>query len=103
MAGFLEIPPKTFTTLALLVGFFMLDALSANAQNTLGNFFMLVAQVLETSANQQIYLQGLGTPPSGTATPGSSADQETLAAQMAQLQQEVEALKALLAQQANGG
>lgn len=54
-----SLPPKQLTLVAVLLGFLLLDDLSANEQNTLGNFLMLIGQVLETSATQMQYLQGL--------------------------------------------
>jgi hypothetical protein len=44
-----DIPPKTFTLSACVVGFLLLDDLTAEEQNALGNWLMLVAQVLCTN------------------------------------------------------
>lgn len=44
-----DIPPKTFTLSATIVGFLLLDDLDAHEQNALGNWLMLVAQVLCTN------------------------------------------------------
>lgn len=44
-----NIPPKAFTLSACIVGFVLLDDLSAEEQNALGNWLMLVAQVLCTN------------------------------------------------------
>ena len=45
-----NIPPKLFTLSATAVGFILIDDLTANEQNALGNWLMLVAQVLSTNA-----------------------------------------------------
>lgn len=44
-----DIPPKLFTLSACIVGFILLDDLDAKEQNALGNWLMLVAQVLCTN------------------------------------------------------
>ena len=44
-----DIPPKLFTLSACIVGFILLDDLNAKEQNALGNWLMLVAQVLCTN------------------------------------------------------
>lgn len=47
--------PKFYTFTATLLGFIFLDEFTANEQNALGNWFMLIGQVMETnSAFQQI-------------------------------------------------
>ena len=45
-----NISPKTFTLSAVVVGFLLLDDATANEQNAMGNWLMLVAQVLCTNA-----------------------------------------------------
>ena len=98
MSDFTKMNPTAFTILAIIVGFLLIDHLSANAQNSLGNFLMLVGQVLETSANQIIYLQGLESQNSSSSSSNTSGtnDQSELQSQMAQLRQELDALKAML-------
>lgn len=44
-----NISPKLFTLSATTIGFLLLDDLTANEQNALGNWLMLVAQVLCTN------------------------------------------------------
>ena len=41
---------KTFSISAVIVGYLLIDDLTANEQNALGNWLMLVAQVLCTNA-----------------------------------------------------
>lgn len=45
-----NIPPKAFTASAIIVGYLLIDDLTANEQNALGNWLMLTAQVLCTNA-----------------------------------------------------
>ena len=45
-----DVPPKVFTFSAVVVGFILLDDMTANEQNALGNWLMLTAQVLCTNA-----------------------------------------------------
>lgn len=45
-----NIPPKLFTFSAIAVGYLLIDDTTANEQNALGNWLMLVAQVLCTNA-----------------------------------------------------
>ena len=45
-----NIPPKLFSFSAVAVGYLLIDDTTANEQNALGNWLMLVAQVLCTNA-----------------------------------------------------
>ena len=45
-----NIPPKLFTLSAVAVGYILLDDATAKEQNALGNWLMLVAQLLCTNA-----------------------------------------------------
>lgn len=45
-----DIPPKVFTFSAIVVGYLLIDDTTANEQNALGNWLMLIAQVLCTNA-----------------------------------------------------
>ena len=45
-----DIPPKAFTLSAIVIGYLLIDDTPANEQNALGNWLMLVAQVLCTNA-----------------------------------------------------
>lgn len=45
-----NIPPTAFSFSAVIVGFLLIDDATANEQNALGNWLMLVAQVLCTNA-----------------------------------------------------
>lgn len=45
-----NIPPKLFSLSAVIVGYLLIDDATANEQNAMGNWLMLVAQVLSTNA-----------------------------------------------------
>lgn len=45
-----NIPAKVFSLSAVIVGYLLIDNLTANEQNALGNWLMLTAQVLSTNA-----------------------------------------------------
>ena len=45
-----DFSPKLYTLSAVMVGFLLLDDLSASEQNALGNWLMLASQVLCTNA-----------------------------------------------------
>ncbi len=45
-----DIPPKLFTLSAVAIGYLLIDDTTANEQNALGNWLMLVAQILCTNA-----------------------------------------------------
>ena len=45
-----NIPPKLFSLSAVAVGYLLIDDMTANEQNAVGNWLMLVAQVVSTNA-----------------------------------------------------
>ena len=45
-----DVSPKVFSLSAVIVGYLLIDDLTANEQNALGNWLMLTAQVLSTNA-----------------------------------------------------
>ena len=45
-----NLSPKAFSLSAIIVGYLLIDDLTANEQNALGNWLMLTAQVLCTNA-----------------------------------------------------
>lgn len=45
-----DIPPKAWSFSAVVVGYLLIDDLTATEQNALGNWLMLAAQVLCTNA-----------------------------------------------------
>lgn len=56
-----NIPPSinslTFTGSAVVIGFILIDDLTINEQNAVGDWLMLVGQVLQTNASQQQVLE----------------------------------------------
>ena len=84
LQSFFSLPPELLTALGTVLGFAALGDLNGDQQNTLGNFLMLIGQVLETNSAQLQLLEDLAS-----------------AQQMRQLRQEVEQLKQALAQMQN--
>ncbi len=67
-----NVPPQVFTISAVAVGFILVDDATPNEQNALGNWLMLVAQYLCTSAAYGQLLQ------SNTQTPGSFSERRNV-------------------------
>lgn len=57
---FFDMPAELMTAIATVLGFAFMGDLTANQQNSLGNFLMLAAQIMITNATQQQLLQGQG-------------------------------------------
>ena len=55
-----NIPPKLFSLSAVAIGYLLIDDMTANEQNALGNWLMLVAQVLSTNAYYKALMQERG-------------------------------------------
>lgn len=58
-----NIPPKLFSFSAVVVGYILIDDTTANEQNALGNWLMLVVQVLSTNAFYRAVMQERGLEP----------------------------------------
>lgn len=58
-----NVSPKAFSFSAVAVGYLLIDDLTANEQNALGNWLMLTAQVLCTNAFYKQVQQERGTIP----------------------------------------
>lgn len=58
-----NVPPKLFSLSAVVVGYILIDDSTANEQNALGNWLMLVAQVLSTNAFYRAVMQERGLEP----------------------------------------
>ena len=58
-----NIPPKLFSLSAIAVGYLLIDESTATEQNALGNWLMLVAQVLSTNAYYKALMQERGREP----------------------------------------
>lgn len=50
MKDLFNLPPKLLSFSAIAIGYLLIDDLDANEQNALGNWLMLIAQVLCTNA-----------------------------------------------------
>lgn len=48
-----KIDAHSYTTSAFLIGLLLIDNLTPAEQNSVGNWFMLIGQVLSTNASQQ--------------------------------------------------
>ncbi len=53
----LSLPPKQFAVLSTVFGLLLLDDLSIDQQNALGNFLLSIGQVMLTAAAQEQALQ----------------------------------------------
>lgn len=65
-----NVPPKLFSLSAVVVGYILIDDMTANEQNALGNWLMLVAQVLSTNAFYRQVMQERGLEPKGSTETG---------------------------------
>ena len=70
-----NINPKIFSLSAVAVGYILLDDMTAHEQNAVGNWLMLVAQVLSTNAFYRAVMQERGLEPNdSTETGRNNAD-----------------------------
>ncbi len=67
-----NIPPKLFSASAVIVGYILIDDMTANEQNALGNWLMLVAQVLSTNAFYRAVMQERGLEPRESTESGKN-------------------------------
>lgn len=65
-----NVPAKLFSLSAVVVGYILIDDLTANEQNALGNWLMLVAQVLSTNAFYREVRQERGLEPANSTEAG---------------------------------
>lgn len=59
-----KISPNSYITIGFLIAFYLSNTLDVAEQNTLGNWFQLVGQTLETSASQTSLINSRSNPPS---------------------------------------
>jgi len=78
-----SLPPRSFTLLAILLGFILIDDLNADEQNALGNFIIMVGQVIETNSAQQQILEDIV----------SNKKLQTMQDKLDQLQRDIDMLK----------
>ena len=64
--------PKLFSLSAVVVGYILIDDSTANEQNALGNWLMLVAQVLSTNAFYRGVMQERGLEPRESTESGKT-------------------------------
>ena len=57
MSFFFDMPSELMTALATVLGFALLGDMDADQQNAVGNFLMLIGQILTTDATQAQTLQ----------------------------------------------
>lgn len=90
-----NVEPKVFSFSAVIVGYLLIDDLTANEQNALGNWLMLVAQVISTNAYYKQVQTDRGLDKSSNATHNPSP-KETIAMMqkmMQAMQQEIDEIK----------
>ncbi|MEG2457447.1 MAG: hypothetical protein RSB41_00960 [Bacilli bacterium] len=49
--------PRVTTALSALIGYILIDNLTANEQNALGNWIILIGQILVTNSTSQILIE----------------------------------------------
>ena len=70
-----NVPPKLFSLSAVVVGYILIDDMTENEQNAVGNWLMLVAQVLSTNAFYRAVMKERGLEPKeSTETGRNNAD-----------------------------
>lgn len=56
-----NVSPLLFTASATLAGFLLIDDMTANEQNAISGWFLLLGQILQTNAAQQILIENRAT------------------------------------------
>lgn len=86
-----DVPPKAFSLSAVIIGYLLIDDTTANEQNALGNWLMLVAQVLCTNAfYKQVQAERSGT---NNNPPNTEQTIVMIQKMVAAMNQEIENLK----------
>ena len=80
------------TAIGTVLGFALLGRLDYNQQNTLGNWLMLIAQILETNS-AQAQLLAANQSQNAQATGGHTLRLEALERQLQELQQRLDAME----------
>lgn len=92
-----NISPKLFSFSAVAVGYLLIDDTTANEQNALGNWLMLVAQVLCTNAYYKQVQAERGLSNDSSNNPNSNNDNEQtiqmLKKMVNALNQEIDSIK----------
>lgn len=93
--GFFDLPAPLLTAVGTVLGFALLGGLDYNQQNSLGNWLMLIAQILETSSAQG---QLLAANQSNNNNASASAQSPDLTARLTALEQQLQAIQTRLEQ-----
>lgn len=88
-----NVPAKVFSFSAVIVGYLLIDDLTANEQNALGNWLMLVAQVLSTNAFYKQVQVERGLDQSNKKSPSKEETIVMMQKMMEALQREIEDIK----------
>ena len=91
-----NVPPKVFSFSAIVIGYLLIDDTTANEQNALGNWLMLVAQVLCTNAFYKQVQQERGLDSSNSFINNHPTTEETIVMMqkiMRAMQKEIDELK----------
>ncbi len=88
-----NIPPKLFSLSAVAVGYLLIDDLTANEQNALGNWLMLTAQVLCTNAFYKQVQQERSQDTNNKNTPNEEDEIEMLKKVVEAINKEISILK----------
>ncbi len=87
-----NVSPKVFSFSAIVVGYLLIDDLTANEQNALGNWLMLTAQVLCTNAFYKQVQADRGTT-GNNKEPSTEETIEVLKKMVCAMQTEIDELK----------
>lgn len=90
--GFFDLPAPLMTAIGTVLGFALLGRLDYNQQNALGNWLMLIAQILETNS-AQAQLLAADQSKNAQATGGATLRLEALERQLQELQRRLDALE----------
>lgn len=88
-----NIPPKLWSFSAVIVGYLLIDDLTANEQNALGNWLMLTAQVLCTNAFYKQVQMERGRDHENTREPNTEETIYMMQKMMEAMKKEIEELK----------
>lgn len=91
-----NINANVFTFSAIAVGYLLIDQLNPAEQNSLGNWFMLVGQVLATNASQQQVLNNRNNASSSSnmhVVNDNNLNADSLQKAVEAMKQEIERLK----------
>ncbi len=88
-----NVPAKVFSLSAVIVGYLLIDDLTANEQNALGNWLMLVAQVLSTNAYYKQVQAERGLDYKNMNPPNSKETIEMMQKMIIAMQNEIDEIK----------